>query len=385
LKTKFSNDDNRFKIDDRFVESDEEKQVKKSKQKIDKIEENSSNSEGDDQENDVIKKSTTENIKSEHLSSLKILEEITGKQLIKPKSEEEEKKSKKSSLTKNKIVRYDPSKEDHKMYELNNEKSSSSDDCDSASSSNEDDTTAKESIATTTNKKVEEDSNKFFQIEPNLKDLFSSSDVFKFKFSNEIEENRQNLNETLEITDLATIKSGQKINFMDSISFSGNSKHQSKREKYFNSSESELEDEEDQADEEDEEEYEQEEEMDMSENENDRPKYTKIESKPASNNKKKPTNNQTQNRVISFLPDFDKDQVIREALDYFHNKQTSEEIHDDWQKLREGLVKEYKKKHKGVLRRQRVKENENLLPWKKNQTSSNFKSGQNNYSNKKQK
>ena len=78
----------------------------------------------------------------------------------------------------NKMIRYDPTKDEHKQFEITKE--------DSLSESDEETdrlkSTSEQELKNAT-PKIEEDLSKFYEIEPNLKELFSSNDVFKFKFT----------------------------------------------------------------------------------------------------------------------------------------------------------------------------------------------------------
>jgi hypothetical protein len=101
LKTKYSNEDSRFKIDDRFVADDFDEEEAAA---------------------ETTKPTTKEQLRSENLSSMKILENITGRQLIRPSRVNSDGSAIKpptaAKNSMNKIVRYDPSKNDHKVYEL---------------------------------------------------------------------------------------------------------------------------------------------------------------------------------------------------------------------------------------------------------------------------
>ena len=327
LKTKFSNDQTRFPLDNRFVE--DEDNTEKNNIKLDKKQS------GD-------KPSTKEQIKSENLSSLKILEGITGKQLTRPRKEAEEalaanknaNKSKSTLSSMNKIIRFDPTKSDHKVYELNETcsdegnggaKSSSSS---SSATESESETEAKKTTTTVPEKakakKVEEDPSKFYKIEPSLKELFSSKDIFQFKFISEQDKNEQDSAMHSFPNGLAV---SAKSKWMEEINFSNRT--QTKKDKYFNSSESETESEG---------EYHQEDsesERETSKGVNGKaskqlPKYAHnigrhLESKP--------------NLVISFLPDFNTDKQVKDALEYFHRKETVDELKEEWIKSRESLVK----------------------------------------------
>ena len=123
MKTKFSNDDQRFKIDERFAENEEDVEDRSVKEE----EEEEYNKEDDEDEDARPKKSNKKQLKKEKLSALKILEEITAKPILKPTEEpesmEERKLLKRREMLKSKpIVRYDPTKEEHKKFEINEDK-----------------------------------------------------------------------------------------------------------------------------------------------------------------------------------------------------------------------------------------------------------------------
>jgi hypothetical protein len=322
LKTKYSNEDGRFKIDERFVEDEFDEEEKAS---------------------ESAKPTTKEQLRSENLSSMKILEGITGKQLIRPRRSDANKESAKKPTAMNKIVRYDPSKNDHKMYELNDsssdESSASSSSAPEYSSSDDDDDEGKGSVkkpkpekavekkklseTNNQNKKIEEDLSKFYKIEPNLKELFSSNDVFKFKFDNveDKSEHDSNYFPVQPTTSLLASKSG-KYSFLDEINF--NNGRPSKKDKYFNSSESEAE-------------------SSPSEDEDQdgekKPEAQRAATLPRTTNNGRTLDVSRANVVTSFLPDFENDKNLKDALDYFQRKESVDQLKEEWVKSRELLVK----------------------------------------------
>ncbi|RNA35503.1 nucleolar 8-like isoform X1 [Brachionus plicatilis] len=335
LKSKFSNDDSRFKIDDRFVEEEGGSAGKLDQEKTSK-----------------------KKLKNENLNSLKILEEITGKQIIRPKSlmdkESDLKKYKlnklaiESGIERNKIVRYDPTKPNHRVYEVKesesdhssvessederidekNDESESDDeriDENDESESDDEKNDESESEAKLEGEKKKGDGEKFFQVEPNIKDLFSSNDVFKFKFTDENE-----FDADTEIYEDTVAKNEFKNNnFMKSFGFD-----KSKKSNY-SSSETETEEDED--------------------NLAHKKEILRVPTKIGKNLNEKKT----------FLPDFDQDTQLKDAINYFCRAKDFdlENARKEWLPKRDVLVKESKKKHKKMIRIKRTKENENLLPW----------------------
>ncbi|CAF0713395.1 unnamed protein product [Brachionus calyciflorus] len=342
LKSKYSNDDSRFKIDDRFIEDEDSDKTKDSDSK----------------------KITKKQLKTENLNSLKILEEITGKQIIRPKSlqdkEDDLKRAKKNRLqtdneiNRNKMVRYDPTKDTHKVFEL---KKSDSEDEESSSdesieinhkeeTDSDEDKQSEQEIEENNEeeKKIEEpkDDEKFFKIEPNLKELFASNDVFKFKFTDD-NEDFDNEDDETELQEEYSFKNDRKKNnFMKELGFDRFQKSN------YSSSETESEEE--------------------GEEEEDR-KQVEIRPKHTTNSLE---SNINENK--SFLPNFEQDSHLKDALSYFCRPKDIdlENLRKDWLTTRETLVKECKKKHKKMVRIKRTKENENLLPWMKKSNSDSF-------------
>lgn len=326
MKTKFSNDDRRFKIDDRFVEDDAENDG-------DKQEEDDENDEKgeeeeifeDEDENAKPKKSNKKQLKKEKLNSLRILEEITEKPMLKPIDVDiDDKERSRRLLQKTKpIVRYNPTRRDHKKFEITEERKKEEENEKGSSSSDESEVEVKSTKKKKKNKKDEEetsvpreipeDKSKFFKIEPNLKDLFSSNDVFKFKFNNDDDD--EEIEEEEEDED-ASLNQRPKSGLKTSMLFGSNLK----KSKYSSSS-SEGEDYE--------EEEEEEEEMDA-----------EFEKRRAVLAKKTTSLDEKINELKSFLPDFDNDKEVNDALKYFGGKESSDldDFRKDWAANREKLV-----------------------------------------------
>ena len=322
LKTKYSNDDKRFKIDERFVENEDTSVPKRKKQKPKKESDDDSceedlnirvndDNDNDNDNNDVIRKTNRKQIKSENLNSLKILEQITGKQLIRPKgpesdadhSEVNKKQTSKTGL--NKMVRYDPTKDEHKIFEIAKEEASSDEETASKS-------TKQSTITPQAQVKIEEDLSKFYEIEPNIKDLFSSNDVFKFKFANDDKDESENEDLAEAATPIQKLKD-----------FNPFEMGKSKKSKYALSSSE---------DEDDADDYEDEDEKEKSNLEKEPPRYKdahKIGSKMSDNFK-------SLELPTTFLPDFANNKDIKEGLAYFFKVEKSRE---EWSKKREILVK----------------------------------------------
>jgi hypothetical protein len=173
-------------------------------------------------------------------------------------------------------------------------------------------------VAKTEGKKIEEDLTKFYKMEPNLKELFSSNDVFKFKFTNEEDHHEPESGFPTAQSSILATKSA-KYSFLDDLNF--NNGRPSKKDKYFNSSESESE---------------------SSENEEDDEKKKEVTvvprvSKPLGNGRT--LDSRPGSVVTSFLPDFEQDKRLKEALEYFHRKENVDQLKEEWVKSRESLVK----------------------------------------------
>lgn len=296
MKSKFSNDDSRFKIDDRFMEDDENDKTSKSNEK----------NENDNSDLNTSKK----RLKNENLTSLKILEEITGKQLIRPKSMEDKESASKrlknvpgSEVTKTKMVRYDPTKDSHKMFELkkDDEDETEEDYSSSDESIKKDDKEVKANAETNEKKEVVEDSSKYYKIEPNLKDLFSSNDVFKFKFTDENDKLEEEEYEEQEI-----LKNEKQKSFMKNFDNFKKSKYSSSEGESGDEAES----------------------------------YQEKQKISTGFNRRLDTN-RIINEISSFLPQFDQDTQIKDALVYFCRPKDTDldNLRKEWMEKREALVK----------------------------------------------
>lgn len=330
MKTKFSNDDRRFKIDDRFVEDDAENGDKQGEEEDDNEndEEEEAFEDEDEDENAKPKKSNKKQLKKEKLNALRILEEITEKPMLKPIDVDiDDKERSRRLLQKTKpIVRYNPTRRDHKKFEITEERKEQEDN-EKGSSSTDESQVEEKSKKKKKNKKddekneeeasvpreIPEDKSKFFKIEPNLKDLFSSNDVFKFKFNNDDEEEEI---EDEDEDEEANLNQRPKSGLKTSMLFGSNLK----KSKYSSSS-SEGEDYE--------EEEEEEEEMDA-----------EFEKKKPVLAKKTAILDEKINELKSFLPDFDNDKEVNDALKYFGGKESTDldDFRKDWTANREKLV-----------------------------------------------
>ena len=298
MKSKFSNEDGRFKIDERFVESSE------SSSEGESDEEEEKGSENDEEKKPNVEtnpKKLEKKLRKEKEEQFKILESITGKPIV-AKAKKTEKKSKP-----NQMVRYDPTKEDHKMFEILSE--------------DEEEKILKPKVS---EEKVEEkkseekpapDPSQFTQVEANLKDLFCSKDIFKFKFDN--------FNEDL---------NGKNEEEEESFAPKENKLQKKVMEKFKaplkNAWSSESEDEEMDEVEDERVEFmddetndnEQDEDFDDSEHEIKNGQEQRVASR-------KPT---------TFLPDFDSQ--IKESLRFFICTKSPEELRQEWRKKRESMV-----------------------------------------------
>lgn len=180
LKSKYSNEDSRFKIDERFVSGSSSSEASSS--------ESESESEASDGENIekaprkpkkiISDQSLKKKLKKETQASLDILASITGKTLRKPIDPNED-MSKRGDKPIHKMVRYDPNKTEHKVFELmsdNDEFESEIEKLKEKKRNNDEDN--KE------NQIDRVDMSQYTKIESNIKDLFQSKDVFQFKFDN---------------------------------------------------------------------------------------------------------------------------------------------------------------------------------------------------------
>lgn len=311
LKTKFSNDD-RFKITERFVESED------SDGEEEKV---------DDEEIQLQK---------ERDASLKILESITGKPI---RRDVKAPKDEKASRTMNKMVRYDPTVEEHKKFEVQeNEK--------------EDIAKLRRETEKKKSKKADEESedkrpivdeNRFYEIKPEMKELFCTKEVFKFQFGNEEEQDSEAENEKEEETKAQGEKRKMKQNLQYELT---KDLYDAGSETSNESGEDELEDSQDEKE-----------------------VIAKLEQKErrlkGDKNTHKAINQQPQKEKHnrSFIPDAENSS-IQEALEFFVNKKTPEELKEEWTKVRSTLVDDYKKKHKKANREKRKKDDAKSLPWK---------------------
>lgn len=111
------------------------------------------------------------------MASLDILASITGKTVRKPVDPEADSKKNDKVVKTQKMVRYDPTKDEHKIFEL------LSDDEEYESEINKlKGAKSQEKTAEDPDKLV--DKTQYTKIESNIKDLFQSNDVFKFSFNN---------------------------------------------------------------------------------------------------------------------------------------------------------------------------------------------------------
>ena len=184
LKTKYSNEDGRFKIDDRFVDGSSSSSASSSEA------ESASDDEDPDKRPQKKKKlpsekSVKKKLKKETQTSLDILATITGKSIRRHTAEKhnadsDDETGDKTVNTAQKMVRYDPTKEEHKIFELLSDNDEYESEISKLKSKKESKPEAVE--LPDTNKNT--DTSQYTQIESNLKELFCSKDVFKFKFDN---------------------------------------------------------------------------------------------------------------------------------------------------------------------------------------------------------
>lgn len=198
------------------------------------------------------------------------------------------------------MIRYDPTKSDHKVYEVENSES------DSSSDSSEEEQIDDEKNESGNEDLVEEpeikgDVKTFFQVEPNLKELFSSNDVFKFKFTDEIEENEEN-DEKEKENDNSDKKQINKNQFLRDIGLDKFNKSN------YSSSETESEDEEN--------------------------KFVNREKNVSKIIEKKNENH-------SFLPNFNQDEQLINALSFFCRPDDFdlENVRKEWLIKRDTLIK----------------------------------------------
>lgn len=329
LKSKYSNEDSRFKIDERFVSGSSSSEASSSES------ESESEASGDEETEKAPRKpkkiisdeSVKKKLKKETQASLDILASITGKTLRKPIDPNED-TSKRSEKAIQKMVRYDPTKTEHKVFEL----MSDNEEFDSEIGKLKD----KQKNADQADKENQPDRvdmSQYTKIESNIKDLFQSKDVFQFKFDN-IAEVVPNNSEWDKPTKLLENKFQKHFNF-------GHSKDSS---------------------------------SDEDSDDPDLPNYNKqtqkskeiLEAKPNGDSFKKRPHSETNSNIANkdFLPNFDEDKEIKDALSYFCCVKELDELRKDWSSNRVKLVEEYKKKHKRMLRIKKTKENEKVMTWR---------------------
>jgi hypothetical protein len=278
LKTKYAND-SRFKIDERFIESDDDQQV---------IESNE--------------------IDDEKEKSFRILEEITGKIIRREFGVKKTKLDNDKTQNEPRMVRYDPTKEEHRVFEasketLNNEKVVKID-------SNETNTNSEEP------QKSLVDETKFYEVHEDIKSRICSNEVFKFKFGGDDEKELKETKTQNDSTQITRTLARKPLDFLN---------------KDLNVNDSSSED-------------------DYDDEQQHREEINEDE-------------NRTIEESHNFLPLL-SDTRIKEALEYFIRPKKLHELREEWKNQREKLVDEYKKKHSRAVRNQRKKDSEKKLPWK---------------------
>ena len=245
------------------------------------------------------------------------------------------------------MVRYDPSKDEHKIFEV---KDSSDEETDLRSKKPKDtdneDAEARNSLAA---ELVNEE--KFYQVEANIKELFDSSvkeasSGFQFSFDN-VEEKK--------VDKFSSEDYNDEKSKMKSMPQSLEERFKSK---YSSSSESESEAEEENGLDE---EADDQEEQTFDEHTSYRKEST-IDSQPKkSRSLARPTGPAP--KIDHFLPREDEKDIV-DALKFFCRTTEVNDLREEWQKKRAVLVEECKKKHKRVLRKKSTFENKKILPWK---------------------
>lgn len=325
LKTKYSNEDGRFKIDDRFVDGSSSSEASSSESESESEESGDENTEKAPRKPKklVSDESVKKKLKKETMASLDILASITGKTSRKPVDPNAE-ESKGEKSTAKKMVRYDPTKTEHKIFEL----LSDNDEYESEM------TKLKNKKTKSTDEADENKANidlaQYTKIESNLKELFTSNDLFQFKFDN-IPDPKPVITEWDKPKKIVENKLQRHLNF------NNNSVGES------------------------------------SDSENDDPShldYLKKSDVPKKTAQAKPTevkpskNSYQSTGPKRFLPLFAEDKEIKDALSYFCCAKENDELRKEWSSSREKLVEEYKKKHKRMLRIQKTKENEKVMTWR---------------------
>lgn len=197
----------------------------------------------------------------------------------------------------------DSKKSTHKVYD---EKKSKSESDRNSENSSEDENNEDDNKSTNQENLEEFEKNdnveKFFRVEPNLKDLFSSNDVFKFKFTDENEVKSDN-----EESDYIVDKSDFRNNpLLGEFGF------EKLKRFHYSSSETEEDEEEDNND---------------------------VENEIYEVKNEKRVQNLNENK--SFLPNFDTDSQLNDALKFFSRPKDFdiENIRKEWLVKREILVK----------------------------------------------
>lgn len=278
LKTKYAND-TRFQIDERFIESD-----------------------NDDQE--ALESNEIDNEKEK---SLRILEEITGKTIRREVGIKKTKLDHDKTQNEPRMVRYDPTKEEHKVFEaskmtINDEKTLK---------------LAKQEEKNQETQKPLVDETKFYEVQEDIKSRICSNEVFKFKFGGDSEQNESKEPEILNEHTFGTRSLTRKpLDFLN---------------KDLNVNDSSSDDD--------------------------------YDDEPQNEEEICEEENQILEESHNFLPLL-SDTKIKEALQYFVRPKKLHDIREAWKNQREKLVDEYKKKHSRAIRNQRKKESEKKLPWK---------------------
>jgi len=160
----------------------------------------------------ISDESLKKKLKKETQASLDILASITGKSARKPVDPNAEEKKGEKPVLAHKMVRYDPTKTEHKIFELLSDNEGFESEISKLK------TQKKVRDSGDGNKENEEahkkaDLSQYTKIEPNLKELFQSSDVFKFKFDNIAESVPKNckFNKIVKTTELRFLEKLKKI------------------------------------------------------------------------------------------------------------------------------------------------------------------------------
>lgn len=264
------------------------------------------------------------------------------------------------------MVRYDPSKDEHKIFEVKD-----SSDEETSHKTKETDKTDPDSEAR--NGQAEElvNEEKFYQVEANIKELFDSTankdeanaTGFQFKFDN-VEEKK---------VDKFALE-----DYNDETKYKSKSMPKSLEERFKSKYSSSSESEESEAGEEEEEDGMDDEDDQDEPNFDDHPSYRKdtpIVDSSQQIKKSRPLPKPTGPlpKIDHFLPREDEKDIV-EALKFFCRTAEVDDLREEWQKKRAVLVEECKKKHKRVLRKKSTFENKKILPWKNTSSKSHKKS-----------